>query len=296
MTDPRNELTDALLRELEQTAVELARLAGAEIQNALCRPFAVAYKGVEEGDTSWRNPVSEVDRATEVLVRTRLAERFPLHDIIGEELDERPGLGADFVWAIDPIDGTANFVNGFPLFAASIGLLYRGYPLVGAIWCSTSHALHAGVYHARHRGALCFEGQPITPTLDRNVRRHLAGDPGYGFTPRGLPWDTRHTGSSAIECAFTAAGLLRVTRLEGTHLWDVAAGLALVDAAGGDALIRREEEWERFECFEAPVPSEGALADLRYWRGALLVGDAEAVAAYAAASTQAAPRRAAAAI
>jgi hypothetical protein len=92
--------------------------------------------------------VSEVDRATEILVRARLAERFPQHDIIGEELDERPGRGADFVWAVDPIDGTANFINGFPLFAASIGLLYRGYPLVGAIWCSTSHTLQSGVYHA----------------------------------------------------------------------------------------------------------------------------------------------------
>jgi myo-inositol-1(or 4)-monophosphatase len=65
------------------------------------------------------------------------------------------------VWAIDPIDGTTNFVNGFPLFAASIGMLHRGCPVVGAIWCSTSYALRAGVYHARAGGALRFEGEPL---------------------------------------------------------------------------------------------------------------------------------------
>jgi myo-inositol-1(or 4)-monophosphatase len=290
-TDPRAEVPITLVRQLEQTAVELARLAGAEIQDALSRPFAVRYKGMQEADAGFRNPVSEIDRATEVLVRARLAERFPQHDIIGEELDERPGLGADFVWAIDPIDGTSNFVNGFPLFAASIGLLYRGYPLVGAIWCSTTHALRSGIYHA-HCGAgqstgLSFEGRPIEPRIDRNLRRHLAAEP-CGLRDsrpdlRDLPWDPRHTGSAAIECAFTAAGLLRLTRLSRPKLWDCAAGLALLQAAGGHALIGQDGRWQDFESFEAPAPVAGALADLRYWCSSLLLGDVEAVTTYAAA-------------
>jgi myo-inositol-1(or 4)-monophosphatase len=288
MSDPRSEIPESQRRQFEQVAVELVRLAGAEIQNALSRPFAVDYKN-EPGrdDDDYRNPVSEIDRATELLVRARLAQRYPQHDIIGEELDERPGRGADFIWAVDPIDGTANFVNGFPLFAASVGLLYRGYPLIGATWCSTSHALQSGVYHAHHGGGLCFEGHAIAPRLDRRLRRHLAAEPCSRDDDRAhggadFPWDTRHTGSSAIECAFTAAGLLRIARLRGPKLWDCAGGAALVQAAGGDVRILSEGVWNRFECFEAPVPEGGALADLRYWRGSLLLGDAEAVELFAA--------------
>lgn len=295
MSDPRSELPESQLRQLEQTAVELVRLAGAEIQNALYRPFAVSYKDEPGDDRGWRNPVSEVDRATEMLVRARLAERFPQHDIIGEELDERPGRGADFVWAVDPIDGTSNFVNGFPLFAASVGLLHRGFPVVGATWCSTSHALQSGVYHAHHGGGLCFEGRAIRPRLDRQLRRHLAAepceanlDPTFGHD---LPWDTRHTGSTAIECAFTAAGLLRLARLPGPKLWDCAGGVALVRAAGGEVRMLVEGAYRPFDRFEPPVPHGAALADLRYWDGALVLGDPEAVRLYVESPSARAPRR-----
>jgi myo-inositol-1(or 4)-monophosphatase len=294
MSDPRSEVPESQLRQLEQTAVELVRLAGAEIQNALCRPFAVQYKdGTADDEGGYRNPVSEVDRGTEMLVRARLAERFPQHDIVGEELDEGPGRGADFVWAVDPIDGTSNFINGFPLFAASVGLLYRGYPLVGATWCSTSHALQSGVYHAHYGGGLFFEGRPFAPRLDRQLRRHLAAEPCDADTERTfgkeLPWDTRHTGSCAIECAFTAAGLLRLSRLPGPKLWDCAGGIALVLAAGGEVRTLLDGAWQPFDCFEPPVPHGATLADLRHWKGSLILGDPEAVQLYTAAEAARAP-------
>ena len=66
--------------------------------------------------------MSEIDRRVEALIRQRLAKHFADHGIIGEELAERPGQDSDFVWVIDPIDGMTDFVNGFPLFAASIGV------------------------------------------------------------------------------------------------------------------------------------------------------------------------------
>ena len=105
--------------------------------------------------STFRDPVSEVDGQVEVLIRARLADGFPEHDILGEEMDERPGRDHDFVWAVDPIDGTTNFVNGFPLFAASIGVLYRGRPVVGAVWCrpATSSA-PASIMPARWRALL----------------------------------------------------------------------------------------------------------------------------------------------
>ena len=271
-----------LLADIEATAVELARLAGAEIENTLGKVLAVEYKGEAAGAPLLRDPVSEVDRNVETLIRARLAERFPDHDILGEESEERPGRESDFVWAVDPIDGTTNFVNGFPLFAASIGVLHRHAPVAGAIWCSASHALRSGVYHARSGGRLHFDEAEIAHVGNPAVRRWLAGEPEATARP-GLPWDVRKTGSAAIECAFVAAGLLRVARFERPNVWDVAAGLALVRATGGVILTQSGDGWTTFERFEAVVPSDEALADLRHWRRPLLIGEEVAAGLLAAA-------------
>src|SRR3954454_17372335 len=118
-------LPDSLLEEIEGTAVELARVAGAEIETALGRVLAVRYKG---DGTATTDPVSEVDHHVEVVIRARLGERFPDHAIIGEEIDEGAAEARELTWVVDPIDGTANFVNGFPLFAASVGVLHHGRP------------------------------------------------------------------------------------------------------------------------------------------------------------------------
>jgi myo-inositol-1(or 4)-monophosphatase len=270
------------LVQIERTAVEIARLAGAEIVTALGGMLAVKYKSDiaakpdstgPDAELTYRDPVSEVDHRVEVLLRARIAERFPTHDIIGEEINDRPGDRpyADFVWAVDPVDGTANFINGFPLFAASIGVLYHGQPIVGALWCATSHALRAGVYHGRVGGALHFDEAAMDLKVNPSVQRRLAGDPGGG-KDFGFLWDTRKTGSAAIECAFVAAGLLRVARFERPNVWDVAGGIALARIA--DLAVHTVEAggWTPLERFSGPG------GDLRRWRQPLIIGDAQAVA------------------
>ncbi len=97
------------LREIESAAIELAGIAGAEITRAVGGLLAVRYKTAARED-QWKDPVSEIDHKVERIIRERLAESFPKHDIIGEESTERPAKH-DFIWAVDPIDGTANFVN-----------------------------------------------------------------------------------------------------------------------------------------------------------------------------------------
>jgi myo-inositol-1(or 4)-monophosphatase len=271
-------LDNAMLRDIETTAVELARVAGAEIVSALGGLLAVSYKNAPvKPDDVWRDPVSEVDQKVETMIRARLAERFPGHDIMGEESEERPGRGSDFVWAVDPVDGTTNFINGFPMFAASIGVVHRGRPVAGALWCAASHALRAGVYHAREGGRLHFDGAPLERRENPAVRRRLGGDP-LGAADKAYPWELRKTGSAAIECAFVAAGLLRVARFEQPNLWDIAGGVALVHAAGCRVMVREEGAWKVLERFEV-----GADLDLRSWRRPLILGEAEAVALLAAA-------------
>jgi myo-inositol-1(or 4)-monophosphatase len=266
--------SDVMLLEIEETALELARLAGAEIQGALGRTLAIRYKKSAEGAPAFRDPVSEVDHAVEAMIRARLAERFPEHGIIGEEFEEE-SRAHDFLWAIDPIDGTTNFINGFPLFAASIGILHQGRPLVGALWCSASHALRAGAYHARVGGRLRFEDEPLTLEGNEAVRRHLAGEP-WASSGEALPWDDRKTGSAAIECAFVAAGLLRVARFARPNIWDIAGGVALVRATGGAVRTKTPQGWVPFERFEAER-AEQRGGCLRRWRQPVILGEPEAV-------------------
>ncbi len=151
------------------------------------------------------------------------------------------------------------------MFAASIGVLYRCKPIVGAVWCATSHALRAGVYHARLGGKLRFEGSDVTPKANPDVRSRLAGVP--VAKAEDLPWETRKTGSAAIECALVAAGLLQVARFSNPNIWDVAGGLALVQAAGGVVWEKRKDGWlpmERFNrraktrTMKAPTCATGA--------------------------------------
>ncbi len=255
------------------------RIAGTEIVKALGSLLAVRYKtgtpgrrgeaALARSGVGGRQPGRNADPCP------ARREFFPDHDIIGEEIDERPARDHDFVWAVDPIDGTANFVNGFPMFAASLGVLYRGPPggrraVVLDLACAAAGASitpPAG-------GKLRFDGADVTPKVNPSVRRKLAGVP-VATGEEGF-WDTRKTGSAAIECAMVAAGLLQVARFATPNIWDVAGGIALVEAAGG--VIRQSTDgkgWLPMQSFE-PGRSAAGVADLRYWRRAIIVGTPDA--------------------
>ncbi|KAA2213410.1 inositol monophosphatase family protein [Teichococcus oryzae] len=257
------------LSAIAAMARELADLAGREMAEGLRRNPAVSYKPGAGGGESLRDPVSEVDQAVEVMIRERLSGAFPDHDVLGEELAGRPARGSRYLWAVDPVDGTANYINGFPLFSGSVGLLRDGVPVAGAVWCASSHALRAGVYHAAEGGGLFFDGEPVRPVFNPDVRRRIGGF--VDASPRSPEgWEARRTGSAAIECAFIAAGLMEVARFERPNVWDVAGGFALVRATGGIIRILGEKGWQDFTRFDA----EG---DPGEWRHPVILGRAEAV-------------------
>jgi myo-inositol-1(or 4)-monophosphatase len=251
--------------EIEHTAVRLARMAGEHITAALGKPLQVDFKSAAAGSAVNSNPVSEVDRAVETLLRRELATAFPDHAIIGEESMGPMRVGAEFTWVIDPVDGTTNFINGLPLFGTSIGVLRDGHPIAGAIWCSTSHALRPGVYHAREGGTLRFDDKDV-------VRRDAGAWRGIASLPRhvrsyGAHWDSRLLGSATLEIAFAAAGLLRLAYVPRPSLWDAAAGVVLANAAGCVTLTLQDSKWIPLKYFE-PLES---------WRQPILVGDKQAV-------------------
>ncbi len=290
--DVTPELDPAVVAAIESLAVELAREAGQTARDALSRRLTVEYKPDAHGKESANDPVSEVDRAVEELVRSRVAERFPGHAVIGEEVDtvvDDPS--AEVLWVIDPIDGTTNFINGFPLFAVSIGVLHQGVPVAAAIWCASTHLLGPGVYHTHAGAALHLDGLPV-PARETVVKRALAAAP--GGAPGGTrEWEHRVTGSIAIEAAYVAAGVFTSATFWGPRIWDVAAGALLVQAAGREVWVRSAGQWQRFARFTAPerlpqTARRSATANgttdaepprspgLRDWRQPMLIGTLEA--------------------
>jgi histidinol-phosphatase len=115
----------AALDEYLRLAAELADAAGAAIRPHFRTRLAVADKP----DLS---PVTEADRAAEAAMRRLIAARFPAHGIVGEEYG-REREDAEFVWVLDPIDGTKSFISGVPLFGTLIALTQRGRPILGII-------------------------------------------------------------------------------------------------------------------------------------------------------------------
>jgi myo-inositol-1(or 4)-monophosphatase len=263
-------LSPSRLDALEQVAVELASAGGAEIASALTRTLSVRYKTAASGSDPARDPVSDVDRAIEESLRVTLRDRFPDHAVLGEENDSLEPTDSEFSWAIDPIDGTTNFLHGFPFFACSIGVLHLGAPIAGAVWCATSHELRPGVFHGRPGGELRFEGRALRKREPNSaVLGRLFGDPGR-IEARG-DHEGRRTGSAAVECAFVAAGILDWAQFQGPRVWDVAGGIALVLASGRKVWVA-EKDWEPFDGFAAPGADPRDPAVLRRWQARVALG------------------------
>jgi myo-inositol-1(or 4)-monophosphatase len=259
---------------LEQYAIALARLAGEQICGELANAVDVEFKQPLTGTAANANPVSGTDRRVESLIRTRLAADFPDHAVIGEEYAPTHASDAPYTWVIDPVDGTTNYINGLPLFASAIGVLFRGRPVAGAIWCAVTHTLRAGVYHAHEGGRLFLDEKQIERRAP-GAWRGLASEPGCAPT-YGASWDTRVLGCATLEFAFVAAGQLSMAYIPRPALWDAAAGLALLHAADCQAVTPRSTRGETLLYF-AGRDGDQSPASLASWSEPLLIGDAAAL-------------------
>ena len=259
---------------LEATAAHLAQAAGVRITAAVNGELDVHFKESRPEWAANSNPVSDIDHSVERDLRAQISAAYPQHAIIGEEQGPGGPPGALISWVIDPVDGTCNFINGVPLYACSIGVLYEGWPVAGAIWCAATHAVGPGVYHAHAGGPLCFNGRP-TRRRKPGAWRGLAAE--HGRTSRyAADWDIRVLGTSAVEFAWVACGLLRLAHMPRPGLWDAAAGLALLNAAGCRALTWEHGRWAPLVRFTAPSARNGG--QLAAWKQPVLIGAEEDVA------------------
>lgn len=269
----------SLLEEIEAHTINIAQQAGQILLEQFRKPLDVQFK-----DKKKRDPVTAADYRSEEYLKRAIREKFPRHSIISEEGGAQGESDSPCVWVLDPLDGTSNFMNGLPLFAVSIGVLWKRQPVVGSIYVPVSHRAAEGVYHAcLGRGA--FLDSERIEVAQKPLGRPLSEIPaqfGSRFRLSGKsrkePHEVRNLGSIALELAMAACGVFQYALFSRPRIWDVAAGVLLVKEAGGLAFTRsRGRNWLPLERFQ-PEQNNGpeVWENLRRWSSPLVVGAPDA--------------------
>jgi myo-inositol-1(or 4)-monophosphatase len=216
-------------------ATRAARSAGRILMRYFERTDSIAVTSKGRNDF-----VSEVDRGAEAAIIQELRSKYPDHAILAEESGEH--RGSDFQWVIDPLDGTTNYLHGFPQFSVSIALKYRNrleqavvYDPLREEMFTASRGQGAQINDRRIRvaGRTSLEGALIGTGFPFREQIHLDA---YLGMLKAIIQDTagiRRPGSAALDFAYVAAGRLDGFWELGLAQWDFAAGALLVSEAGG---------------------------------------------------------------
>lgn len=214
-------------------AEEACRIGGAILLDWADR-FSVSEKGRA-------NLVTEADFASQKAIHDFIHQRYPDHGYLGEEGLDLPG-DSEFRWIIDPLDGTTNYVHGFPYYAVSIGLAKNDELIVGAIFDPNQKEM----FLASDGNGATVNGKPLNVSGIDNLPDAMAvaslpvgvdqGDPAIARFLRVLPKSrsVQRTGSAALNLAYVAAGRVDAFWSSSLKPWDQAAGVVLVREAGGN--------------------------------------------------------------
>ena len=217
------------------TAIEAVVRAGDLQMAQLGQAFRIDKKGATD-------LVTEVDLAVERMFRELIAQRFPDHQILAEEMGGAAAIPTGPCWVFDPIDGTTNYAHGVPIFCASLALEIDGVPEVAAVYDPNRKEL----FTAERGGGAFLNGAPIHVTA--------AGNLGDALLVTGFPYDVRtrideivglfaafvrearavrRLGSAAIDLCWVAAGRMDGFWEADLKPWDMAGGALIVAEAGG---------------------------------------------------------------
>ncbi len=213
----------------------IARDAGALLRDGFGRGGAIELKGAIDLVTAY-------DRASEALILEALRRRFPGHAVLAEESGSTAGDASPYRWVVDPLDGTTNFAHGLPFFCVSIGLEAHGRRALGVLY----DPMRDECFAARAGGGATLNGTPITVSPALTLDRALGGT-GFPYDVMDHPAETlrwfapllprlrgvRRLGSAALDLAYVACGRLDLFWEAKLHAWDVAAGILIVEEAGG---------------------------------------------------------------
>ena len=231
MLDPQH------LAALDGFLIELNQASAAAIA-----PLFRADHGLEDkGRPGWFDPVTAADKGAEAAIRKLIGAHYPQHGVIGEEYGEdRPD--AEFVWVLDPVDGTRAFIAGLPVWTTLIGLRHQGTPVLGSIgqpFLDELYIGHAGGSRLISRGTT----RPLKVRPCPNLAQAIIAttDPDGCFDAAELSsWRTvraasrlARLGCDAYAYAMVAAGTLDLVIEAGLKSWDIESAIPLIAGAGG---------------------------------------------------------------
>jgi myo-inositol-1(or 4)-monophosphatase len=224
------------MHPLLNIAVGAARRAGEVILRSLDRVGALTVSEKSRNDF-----VSEVDRAAEQVLIATIRKAYPAHGFLAEESGSAPG--DEYTWVIDPLDGTTNFLHGFPQFAVSVACRHRGRAEVGVVLDPTRGEL----FTAERGAGTQLDGRRLRVSQRPGLEGALVGT-GFPFR-ENRRWlkpymamlerimeataGVRRPGAASLDLAYVAAGRLDAFWEVGLAPWDTAAGNLLITEAGG---------------------------------------------------------------
>src|SRR5689334_15512018 len=234
----------ALSGQFVPAIAEIAREAGALLIGHFRRRIGFEYKGDVD-------LVTQADRESEKLITQRIRARWPKHDLVGEE-GARVETGSAYRWYIDPLDGTTNFAHGLPVFCISLALEHKGERIAGVIYDPTRDE----TFSAEKGSGTHLNGERVSVSKVANLAECLSGT--------GFPSHKRHqnpniyfyhqitlkthgvrrAGAAALDLASVASGRLDAFWEFNLNPWDTAAGVLLVEEAGGKVTDMHGAEWQ----------------------------------------------------
>ncbi len=213
---------------------KIAVLAGDYVLSNLGKVKRIEFKGE-------RNIVTEVDRASEEKIKEYLKRHFPSFEFLGEEFGG--DIKSEYYWLVDPLDGTNNFSHSFPVFCVSIALMKEKEPLAGVVY----DPARGEIFSALKGGGAHLNGKKIAVSKIESIKYSLlATGFYYGFKEQAdtniehfinfihYAQGIRRCGAAALDLAYVASGRLDGFWELGLNPWDTAAGILLVEEAGGE--------------------------------------------------------------
>ncbi|MDP8253050.1 MAG: inositol monophosphatase family protein [Candidatus Kaelpia aquatica] len=244
------------LKKILKSSQRVALNAGDYVLSNLGRVKNIEFKGE-------RNLVTEVDRKSEEIIKSYLLKKYPDFNFVGEE--SGGDADSEYCWLVDPIDGTNNFSHTFPVFCVSIALLKDKKPVLGVIYDPTRKE----VFSAISKDGAYLNGKRISVSkIDQISRSLVATGFHYEFKDQA---DTniehcsnfiyhtqgvRRCGAAALDLAYVASGRLDGFWELGLNPWDTAAGILLIEEAGGKVT---QMDGEVFSPFYPNIVSSNGL-------------------------------------
>lgn len=222
------------MRDYTQAAIEIAREAGELQIERLSQARTIEYKGKF-------NIVTEVDRTCEKLICDFLKEKFPTHDFLAEEGTDTK-TDSEWLWIIDPLDGTVNYAHAYPLFAVSIALLHKGQVVVGVVYEPNRDEL----FVAERGGGAVMNDRPIRVSKIKDIYSSMIAT-GFAYNVSEVDRNNvshfhrfirechaiRRDGVASVDMCYVACG--RYDGFWELYLkpWDIAAASLVIEEAGG---------------------------------------------------------------